>query len=157
MLKAKKSMVNGEMVIKCVENCNWNHLATTEETMDFICEGFNIPVDIVVETLNNYLMADAEGEIVEFKRTAQVAKLETLYSFGLNDNSYGVLTGSQIDEMCIEANTTIYKKTIASYDDAEWMVCCGGTIEEGVYLVENGLLECDEDGELEFIDLRIAV
>ena len=85
-------------------------------------------------------------------------KIEKLVSFGLNIGSYGVATESEIAKICKELKTTVYKKEIATYDDCEWEVCCGGEIDENVYIIEGGLLEVTgecEEYELNFIPITL--
>ena len=80
--------------------------------------------------------------------------MKKLYSFGLSNGMYGVLTQVEIEEMCVGYNTTVSKQVIATYDDALWSACCGCNIEDGYYTVAEGLIKASDDG-IELIDLRI--
>jgi len=84
-------------------------------------------------------------------------KLEKLVAFELNDGQDGVETERELLERCEQYKTTIHKQSIATYEEVEWEVCCGSTIEEGTYLIEDGLLEVNEDGELFLINFRKVI
>ncbi|MBU3215844.1 hypothetical protein LL033_11845 [Clostridium estertheticum] len=72
--------------------------------------------------------------------------MRKLFGYGLNSGEYGTGTQKDINELCKEIGTTVYRQELADFSDAEWSVCGGCTLADGMYIIKEGILLASETG-----------
>ncbi|NMM65470.1 hypothetical protein HBE96_23105 [Clostridium sp. P21] len=79
-------------------------------------------------------------------------KVQKLYNFGLTNGMYGLALKSEIDEMVQDLNTTVYKQSLATFEDVQDYMCLMGDVSVGVYQTSDGVIEvCGEDEGWEIV------
>ncbi|OFI05262.1 hypothetical protein CLOACE_18800 [Clostridium acetireducens DSM 10703] len=84
--------------------------------------------------------------------------MKKLINFGLENGTYGLGTEEEIQEMCKDWNTRVYRKELATYKEVEDYICLGGEIPENQFLeVKNGYVIINSDtDELDFYSKKIV-
>jgi len=147
MMKSKMVMVENEIIVTIVKECKWNEMATKTVVLDWICEGNELPVGIIVECLDAHLQAQEDGEILEFDRELEVAQtMETMYLFCLKDyETHGCATEKEIAELVKTKNSELWVRYVAPYESVENRVCEGWSIVDGCYNVVEGVMVVEDD------------
>ncbi|MCB2340876.1 hypothetical protein [Clostridium estertheticum] len=72
--------------------------------------------------------------------------MKKIFGFLTKLGEYSIGTQKDIDKICKESNTTVVNQELANYDDVEWSVCCGSALDEGMYIIKEGILFASDDG-----------
>jgi len=79
-----------------------------------------------------------------------------LYGYAVSNGGYGIGTQKEIKDICIGQETEVVNQELANYSDAEWRVCCGCALDDGMYIIKEGILLASISGIEIISNLKIC-